>query len=116
MLLVEKLISKPSFLAVLLVIRIAPFFPREPYKAEAAVPFSTLTLSIFSLEMSKKSVSTGTPSSTTNGALPRSLKLGAWKIPVGLATYRPATCPERAEPTFRLGVAFNTSLLICWVV
>ena len=29
---------------------------------------------------------------------------------------RPATCPERAEPTFRLGVAFNTSLLICWVV
>ena len=85
MLLVEKLISKPSFLAVLLVIRIAPFFPREPYKAEAAVPFSTLTLSIFSLEMSKKSVSTGTPSSTTNGALPRSLKLGAWKIPVGLA-------------------------------
>ena len=106
----------PSLSASLVVIRMAPSLPLEPYRAAAAVPFSTLMLWMFSGETSNKSDSTGTPSITISGVFPRRVKVGAWKIPVGLFTVRPATCPDKALPTFTVPGWSSASVLTCWVV
>ncbi|MNY33929.1 hypothetical protein D3C86_1682300 [compost metagenome] len=70
------LISRPSFSAFFVVIRIAPSLPLEPYNAEAVVPFKTLIFAMLSPETSKKSVSTGIPSITIKGFLPLKEKEG----------------------------------------
>ena len=116
MLEIPAVTTSPSSLASFVEIRIAPSLPREPYKAAAAVPFNTLILSIFSGETSNKSDSTGIPSTTISGVLPRREKLGAWNMPVGLLTVRPATCPESALPTLTVPGCSKASVLTCWVV
>ncbi len=88
---VEKLTSIPSFSACLVEIIIAPFLPLAPYKAEAAVPFNTLILAIFSLETSNMSDSMGTPSKTINGVCPRRENEGVSNILEGTETVKPAT-------------------------
>lgn len=90
-----------SLVPRLVVIRIAPFLPRKPYKAEAVAPFSTEYVSISSGETFQVSVLTGTPSTTYKiSELPRSITLGRRSSSGCAPTVRPATFPAKALIAF----------------